>query len=129
MNLSLMSIPVGLLAVAIGPEVSRAYSLVYHIPELIYVWGTVLLLAGGNVAFGVIRRRPSQERAGQFVLAAAWGFYGISVIIGLKAGGLVAGPLALAMALSCLQRAAFIMTTARVLANSKGTADVSRVEL
>jgi hypothetical protein len=115
-NLSMVSVPVGLLSVVVGPEVSRAYTIVYHTPELIYVWGVFLLLGGLNVAYGIVRGIPSLERAGQYVLAVAWAFYGVSVVVGLGSGGMVAGPLALAVALSCLQRAAFIGAAAKVVA-------------
>jgi hypothetical protein len=58
---------------------------------------------------------PSVERAGLYVLCVPWAFYGVSVIIGLGRGGLVAGPLALVVALSCWQRARYILTEARRL--------------
>ncbi len=104
-NLSLISIPIGLLAIFVGQNVSRAFSLVFHRPEPIYIWGVVLLLGGCHVAYGVIRSRPSTERAGLFVLAAAYAFYGVSVIVGLEVAGLVAGPTFVVLALSCVQRA------------------------
>lgn len=115
-NLSLISIPIGLLAVMVGPPISTAFDRVYHRPELIYVWGAVLLVGGLNVAFGIHQQLPSVERAGLYVLAFPWIFYGISVIIGLRLGGLVAGPLALTIGLSCWQRARYILTEAKYLA-------------
>jgi len=114
-NLSLASIPVGLLAVAIGPEVSKAFTIVWHSPTPVYVWGVVLVVGGCNVAVGIARPTPSLERAGLGVLAVAYTFYGISVLIGLGAGGMVTGPFFLAMALSCLQRAHIILKAARDL--------------
>jgi hypothetical protein len=115
-NLSLVSIPIGLVALLLGPSVSSAFTLVYHRPELIYVWGVVLLLGGANVAHGIIARSPSRERGGLYVLATAWGFYGVSVLVGLRVGGLVAGPLAVTLALSALQRARVINLSAARLA-------------
>jgi hypothetical protein len=122
-NLSLVSIPIGLVALLLGPSVSSAFTLVYHRPELIYVWGIVLLLGGANVAHGIIARVPSRERGGLYVLAVAWGFYGVSVLIGLRTGGLVAGPLALTLALSALQRARIIVVAVALLAASGSVPD------
>jgi hypothetical protein len=116
-NLSLISIPIGLLAVMIGPNISRGFVAVYAgRPEPIYAWGVVLLLGGINVAIGIGRRLPSRERAGLYVLALAYAFYGVSVIVGLGVAGLVTGPVFITLALSCLQRAHIIWVAARVQA-------------
>lgn len=116
-NLSLASIPIGLLAVAIGPGISRGLGEVYAgRPEPIYAWGVVLLLGGFNVAIGIGRRLPSRERAGLYVLGMAYAFYGVSVMIGLGRGGLVTGPIFITLALSCIQRAHIILVAARATA-------------
>lgn len=115
-NLSLISVPIGLLALLIGPEISRAFTVLFHNPVWVYGWGVVLLLGGANVAYGINKRIPSIERGGLLVLAAAYAFYGISVIVALRAGGLVTGPTFLALTVSCLQRAHLIMEAARARA-------------
>jgi hypothetical protein len=117
-NLSLVSIPIGLTAMILGPPVSRAFSILFHQPAVVYVWGVVLFLAGVYVAAGIGRLKPSMERAGLFVLAPAYSFYGVSVIIALGKGGLVTGPVFLALAVSCLQRARIISTAARSLSQA-----------
>lgn len=115
-NLSLVSIPIGLLAVIIGPEISRGFTAVFgNRPEPIYVWGVLLLLGGGNVAVGIGQRLPSRERAGLYVLAVAYAFYGISVIVGLGWGGMVTGPVFVVLALSCVMRARVILAAAKAL--------------
>jgi hypothetical protein len=115
-NLSLISIPIGLLALIIGPEISRGFVSVFAgWPAVIYAWGAVLLLGGVNVALG-IGRKPSRERAGLYVLAMAYAFYGTSVIVGLRLGGLVTGPIFIGLAFSCVQRAHNILVTARAMA-------------
>lgn len=115
-NLSLASIPIGLLAVIIGPDISRGFSAVFAgRPEPIYIWGVVLLLGGGNVALGIGQRLPSRERAGLYVLAVAYAFYGVSVIVGLGWGGTVTGPIFIVLALSCVQRAGVLLAAAKSL--------------
>lgn len=115
-NLSLVSIPIGLLAVIIGPEISRGFTVVFaDRPEPIYIWGVLLLLGGGNVAVGIGQRLPSRERAGLYVLGVAYAFYGVSVIIGLGWGGMVTGPIFIVLAASCVQRAAVLLAAAKSL--------------
>ena len=107
-NLSLITIPVGLIALVIGPEVSRAFSIVFHTPMVIYIWGVWMVLGGLNVTWGILRHTPSIERAGMFVLFLPLSFYGVCVMIGLAQGGLVTGPVFVVLAVSCLQRARII---------------------
>ena len=114
-NLSLVSIPIGLAAMILGPPVSRAFSILFHRPEIVYVWGVVLCLGGAYVAAGIGQLKPSMERAGLCIVAPAYLFYGVSVIIGLREGGLVAGPVFIALAISCLQRARIISDAARIV--------------
>lgn len=114
-NLSLVSIPIGLLAVIIGQDVSRAFTDVYNRPEPVYVWGVVLMLGGINVAYGIVWHVPSLERGGLYVLAVAYAFYGVSVIVGLGVGGLVTGPISLTLAISAMQRARVIFANAHGL--------------
>jgi hypothetical protein len=114
--LSLVSIPIGLLAIVIGPDVSRGFTIVFFgRPEPIYVWGVLLLLGGFNVAIGIGQRLPSRERAGLYVLALAYAFYGVTVIIGLGWGGMVTGPVFIVLALACLMRAHVLLVAAKAL--------------
>jgi hypothetical protein len=126
-NLSLVSVPIGLLAIIIGPDISRGFGVVFgNRPEPIYVWGVLLLLGGVNVAIGIGQRLPSQERAGLYVLAAAYFFYGTSVMIGLGWGGLVTGPVFVVLAISCVMRAHVLLVAAKamqVLLGRDGTGD------
>jgi hypothetical protein len=107
-NLSLTTIPVGLLAVIIGPEISRGFSSVFHRPELIYIWGVWMFVGGVNVAVGILRQHPAVERAGLYVLVVPLMFYGVFVVVGLGRGGLVTGPVFCGLAISCFQRAQLI---------------------
>lgn len=115
-NLSLVSIPIGLAAVGIGQDVSRAFTILWPgAPQPVYVWGAVLVVGGINVAAGIALPRPSLERAGLSVLAAAFAFYGLAVLVALQANGLVTGGLALTIALSAMQRAHIILRSAQRL--------------
>lgn len=113
-NLSLITIPIGVLAVIIGPGISRGFSSVFHHPELIYIWGAWMCVGGLNVAAGILRRQPAVERAGLYVLVVPLLFYGVFVVVGLGRGGLVTGPVFCSLALSCFQRAQFILRSARI---------------
>lgn len=126
-NLSLISIPIGLLALVIGPSISRAFSDVFPgRPEIIYVWGVALLLGGLNVAHGIVRHIPSRERAGLYVLAVAYAFYGVAVLYGLGRGGMVTGPISLTLAVSAIQRARVFDSAAMIhLAELKTYAPVT----
>lgn len=123
-NLSLVSVPIGLTAIVVGPEVSRAFTIIFQRPEPVYVWGVLLVLGGGNVAFGIGRRKPSLERAGLLVLAVAYAVYGVSVLVGLRVGGLVAGPTMIALAISCVQRARIITAAAAALLKAEAESEV-----
>lgn len=112
-NLSLITIPIGALAVLIGPEISRGFGNVFHRPELIYVWGVWMFVGGLNVAAGILRGRPAVERAGLYVLVVPLLFYGVFVVVGLGRGGLVTGPVFCSLAVSCFQRAQFILRASR----------------
>lgn len=119
-NLSLVSVPIGLLAVVMGTDISAGFTNVWHRPEPIYLWGVALLLGGANVAAGLLRERPAQERAGLFVLAPTYAFYGSCVILGLGFGGMVTGPTFLVLALSCVQRARVLKNAARRVPLERG---------
>lgn len=108
-NLSLITIPIGALAVVIGPKISRALSTIFHQPGLIYIWGIWMFVGGLNVATGIMRQRPAVERAGLYALVVPLMFYSICVMVGLGHGGLVTGPVFFGLAVSCFQRARFIV--------------------
>lgn len=105
-NLSLISVPIGLLAMFIGTAISAGFTHVWgNVAWPIYTWGVVLLLGGYNVATGLLSGRPARERAGLFVLSVAYAFYGVCVMVGLGSRGMVTGPVFCVLAVSCLQRA------------------------
>lgn len=120
-NLPLISVPIGLLALVIGPDISRGFTNVFHRPEPVYVWGVVMLLGGLQVARGIGSRHPSKERAGLYILALAYAFYGLFVMVGLGRSGLVTGPLTVTLALCCVLRARVILAAAKLLASTMDT--------
>lgn len=124
-NLSLITIPIGLGALVIGPAVSRAFTIVFDSPAVIYFWGVWMVLGGLNVAWGVLRNTPSIERAGMFVLFLPLSFYGACVMIGLGRGGLVTGPVFCVLSISCLQRARIIHRAATAGATLAAAAEAA----
>ena len=112
-NLSIITIPIGILAVIIGPEISQGFTNVFDRPETIYIWGIWMLVGGFNVAVGILRQHPAVERAGLYALTAPLAFYGVFVIVGLGIGGLVTGPVFCGLAVSCFQRAQLIARSSK----------------
>jgi hypothetical protein len=101
-----MAIPIGIMAIALGASVSEAMTRVLgNVPEVVRLWGAVVLVSGAAALVGRYGGRPWLERAGLRTLGPAWALYGVSVLLGLGFGGLVTGPMFLALAVACLVRA------------------------
>lgn len=110
--LTLTLAPVGLLAVILGDSVSAALS---HIAAGVVsrVMGALLLGGGVTTLVGVARHGMTLEALGLSLMAAGLGIYGAGVIIGLGLAGMVAGPIALALAVASAQRVHVLLITAR----------------
>lgn len=93
----------GALAVVYGDAVSQALS---NIAAGYVSRGMgIAMLAGGVLTLvGVARQRALLEVLGLTLIAAGCGIYGLGVILGLGLGGVVAGSIALAVALATIQR-------------------------
>lgn len=103
--------PVGLLAVVKGDEVSRALSDL-GAGVVSRVMGALLLAGGVLVLTSVFRRGAVLEAAGLTLLATGCGIYGAGVILGLGWGGMVAGPIALAVAAASARRVQILLRVA-----------------
>jgi hypothetical protein len=103
---SAMAIPIGVMAIALGASVSEAMTRVLgNVPEVVRLWGAVVLVSGATALGGRYGGKPWLERAGLRTLGPAYALYGVSVLLGLGFGGLVTGPMFLALAVACFVRA------------------------
>lgn len=100
-----VSVPVGVLAVILGSQVSTAMSRVLGAQfDVVRLWGALLIVGGSAATYGLYSRRAGVERAGLRMLAGAFTLYAISVLLGLGLGGLVTGPMFLGLAGACFTR-------------------------
>jgi hypothetical protein len=100
-----MAVPIGITAILIGASVSEAMSRVLiALPEVVRLWGVVLVVGGIASVWGRYGGRPWLERVGLRTLGPAYALYGVSVLLGLGYGGLVTGPMFLALAGACFVR-------------------------
>ncbi|MGH3847094.1 MAG: hypothetical protein ACRDS0_37590 [Pseudonocardiaceae bacterium] len=93
----------GALAIIYGDAVSQALSNI----AAGYVsrgMGTAFLIGGVLALVGIARQRALLEVLGLTLIAAGCGIYGLGVILGLGLGGVVAGSIALAVAVATVQR-------------------------
>ena len=98
----LLLIP-GTLGLTYGDDVSKALSNIAadHVSRGMggaFITGAVLVL------FGLFRHEPIVEVSGLVFVAMGAAIYGLGVILGLGLAGMVAGPLALAIALGTVFR-------------------------
>ncbi len=108
---SLVTVPVGLLAVLLGDRVSRAFS---EIGEgVVSRFLGVLFLVGGSLALaGIVRRTSVFEALGLSALSAGAALYGTGVILGLGMSGMVAGPGYLAISVALARRVQILLALA-----------------
>jgi hypothetical protein len=103
---SAMAIPIGVVAIVLGAEVSEAMTRVLgNVPEVVRLWGAWVAVSGAAALAGRYGGRPWLERAGLRTLGPAYALYAVCVLLGLGHGGLVTGPMFLALAISCFVRA------------------------
>jgi hypothetical protein len=102
---SAMAIPIGIAGIILGASVSEAMTRVLgNVPEVVRLWGAFTVAGGAAAVYGRYGGRPWLERAGLRTLGPAYALYGVSVLLGLGHGGLVTGPMFLALAVACLVR-------------------------
>lgn len=103
---TVMAVPLGLAAVILGASASEAMSRVLgNVPEVVRLWGAATAVGGAMAVYGRYGGSGALERAGLRLLGPTYGLYGLSVLLGLGRGGMVAGPMFLALAVSCFVRA------------------------
>ena len=106
----------GALALIYGDDVSKALSTIAA-DNISRIMGATLLLGGLLTLTGMARGSAIVEIAGLCALAAGCGIYGFGVILGLGLGGMVAGPISLAIAFATVRRVVTLVSVARVRAD------------
>ncbi len=105
-------IPIGAVATVIGPEASRAFTLLPDSAKFIaHSMGMLMLLGGVLVLLGIAQSETFTELIGLALAGLGCAIYGAGVIIGLGLNGMVTGPMFLAIAASAVIR---VMHTMRI---------------
>jgi hypothetical protein len=100
-----VSVPIGLAATLLGTSVSTAMSRVLATSfDVVRLWGVFMIVGGACATWGWLVGRLQLERAGLRMLGPAYALYAVAVLLGLGVGGLVTGPMWLALAGACLVR-------------------------
>lgn len=116
-TLPLGMILIGLLAVILGENASRAFTELGG-AAMIRVMGLAMLAGGSLVAVSIIRSDYLLEVMGLALAAFGAVIYGVGVILGLGVQGLVTGPENLIIALAFFGRIALISRRARLAARA-----------
>ena len=116
-TLPLGMILIGLLAVILGENASRAFTELGG-AAMIRVMGLAMLVGGLLVAVSITRSDYLLEVIGLALAAFGAVVYGVGVILGLGLNGLVTGPENILIALAFFGRIALISRRARIQAAS-----------
>lgn len=94
-------IPIGAVTTVLGPEASRAFTLLPPSAQFIaHMMGMLMLLGGVLVLLGIAQSETFTELIGLLFAGLGCAIYGLGVIIGLGVNGLVTGPMFLAIAIA-----------------------------
>ncbi len=102
-TLPMFMITTGFTAVILGVHASRAFTDLGG-ATVIRILGFAMAAGGILVLTGILRADPLLEPVGLSVAAVGCVLYGLGVIAGLGAGGLIAGQLALGLAVFFILR-------------------------
>jgi hypothetical protein len=111
-TLPVVMIPIGIVALILGDGVSRAFANVGGGP-VIRVMGAAMLLGGILVVISILRDDATFEVMGLALGIFGTLIYGLGVILGLGAQGLVTGPENLGIAFAFMGRIALLLRRAR----------------
>lgn len=114
-TLPVVMIFTGLTALILGEASSKAFTNLGG-ATLIRVMGAAMLLGGSLIVAGIVRADPALEPMGLTLAALGASIYGAGVIIGLGVGGLIAGQLALGIAVGFLGRIWLLLRAGRLVA-------------
>lgn len=105
-------IPIGCITTVLGPEASRAFTLLPPGAQFIaHAMGLFMALGGVLVLLSVANSETFTELIGLVLCALGCVIYGIGVILGLGINGLVTGPMFVAIAVASIVR---VITSTRM---------------
>lgn len=110
----------GAQGVALGDGVSQGMTVSLHAQAALiaHLWGAVLALGGALKLAGLFGGRSAIEIVGLWMMSGGYGFYSVTVVVGLATHGLAAGTISGALAIGSLNKVRIIMRRARMAARS-----------
>lgn len=109
------AVVLGTLGLIMGDEVSAGMtnSLYSTAGVMAHLWGGMFATGGVLKLYGLYWNRSTMEIPGLWMMCGGYGFYAITVIVGLGVHGLAAGVISAAMTIGCLLKVRIIMWHAR----------------
>lgn len=114
------SVSIGACAFVLGAGASRAFTIIGGSGGgalIAHSMGALMLLGGLVSLAGALRMGLFVEALGLVFVAAGAAIYGAGVLVGLGINGLIAGQLALGLAIGATGRVVLLVNTAKRLAN------------
>lgn len=113
-------IPIGAVTTVLGPDASRAFTLLPQGAQFIaHAMGMFMVVGGLLVLLGISQNETFTELIGLVFAALGCLVYGAGVIIGLGLNGLITGPMFVSIAIASITR---------VISSTRMAGRVSRVE-
>lgn len=110
--LSIVLLVPGILAIIYGDSTSQALTNI-SAGILSRIMGVCFLLGCILILFGLCQGQSLYETSGLLIIAGGCFIYGLGVILGLGLGGMVAGPIALAICLGSILRSISLLSAAK----------------
>lgn len=118
-SIPIVMIPVGICALVMGEDASRAFTLISGGQLVAHVFGLGLCVGGLLVVVGIMRAETFIEALGLIMLGSGSLLYSGGVILGLRENGLIAGGMALAIGIGALGRMYFLTSLARTMKSGR----------
>lgn len=118
-SIPIFMIPVGICAMVMGENSSRAFTIISGGELVAHVFGFGLALGGLFVVVGIARAETFTEAMGLIMLGAGSLLYSGGVILGLKENGLIAGGMAFAIGVGALGRMFFLTSLAKSMKSGR----------
>jgi hypothetical protein len=109
-------VPVGVIVLVFGDSADWAFATIGGGGIIIRYMGILMILGGAFVAYSVIRKDAFYEVLGLTFAALGTAVYGVGILLGFGAEGLIAGLGYLSMTLAFLGRVALLCRSAKIAA-------------